>query len=302
MAEKEKKGVQIRTLPVKPKNLFQITMDLNKDDDLVTQRGVEFVHYVAIPSPIGLKDRGDYRRSDQYDTITSNGMIYKKVGCFTGTVVSNSKRKKPAEGGLVDQSTARLLLPRFYNEKATADGEEIHLAPGDRIFIKDLEVLVSNYQRMQYNPGGLDRAQFPVKSVQHLIDSRNKEYKCGYHFTISDGHIKWIAGKDNPGIDPETGKGRIYSIRYKYNAHWYITEIPNEVRVIQGTDGSGKRFPQRMPYSAIIQREYVYYNQNNDIDKEHGREKEVRDVEEPKDRVQTFSEYQIKVDINDIDC
>lgn len=295
MAEKEKKGQQIRSLPKTPKDLFQVTMDLAKNDDLITQRGVEFEHWAAIPSPIGLKDRGDYRRSDQYDTITSNGMIYKKTGCFVAAIVSNSKRKTAGEGGVIDYSTARLLVPRKY-----ADGSEVHLAPGDRVFIKDLEVLVSNYQRMQYAPGSLDRAQFPVKSVEYLIDSTNKEYKCGVHFRIKDGHIEWINGKDNPGIDPDTGKGRVYSMRYKYNAHWYITEIPNEVRVIQGTNDSGERFPERMPYSAIIQREYVYYNQNNDIDKNHGREKEVRDIEEPKEPVQVPGEYQIKVDMSDI--
>lgn len=301
MAKKEKKGQQLRSLPKNPKDLFQVTMDLAKNDDLITQRGVEFVHYVAIPSPIGLKDRGDYRRSDQYDTVTSNGMIYKKAGCFTAAIVSNSKRKRANEAGIVDYSVARLLVPRYYNKEATADGDEIHLAPGDRVFIKDLEVLVSNYQRMQYNPGGLDRAQFPVKDVEYLIDSQNKEYKCGYHFKIQDGNIKWIDGKDNPGIDLDTGKGRIYAMRYKYNAHWYITELPNEVRVIQGTNENGERFPERMPYSAIIQREYVYYNQNNDVDKDHGREKEVRDIEEPQQAIEVPGDYQVKVDMGDIE-
>ena len=300
MAKKEKKGQQVRSLAKTPKSLFQATMDLAKNDDLITQRGVEFEHWVAIPSPIGLKDRGDYRRSDQYDTVTSNGMIYKLSGCFTAAIVSNSKKKAPSQGGVFDYSTARLLVPRFYNDKGTADGEEIHLAPGDRVFIKDMEVLVSNYQRMQYNPGGLDRAQFPVSTVSHLIDSQNNEYKCGYHFKMKDGHIKWIDGRDNPGIDSETGKGRIYSMRYKYNAHWYITDIPNEVRVIQSTK-DGERAPERMPYSAIIQREYIYYNQNNDVDKDHGRKKEVRDVEEPKEPIQTSDNFQIKVDMNDID-
>lgn len=300
MAKKEKKGQQIRSIPKPPNDLFQITMDLNKNDDLITQRGVEFEHWVAIPSPIGLKERGDYRRTDQYDTITSNGMIYRLAGCFTASVVSNSKNKRPSEGGVFDYSTARMHVPRYYNKNATADGDEIHLAPGDRVFIKDMEVLVSNYQRMQYNPGSLDRAQFPIKCVEYLIDSQGKEYKPGYHFKISDGHIKWIEGRSNPGIDTETGKGRVYAIRYKYNAHWYITDIPNEVRVIQGTNDAGERFPERMPYSAIIQREYVYYNQNNDVDKDHGRNKEVRDIEEPKEPVQVVDEYQIKVDMDDI--
>lgn len=272
-----------------------IGINLESQDEFIKNRGVNLEHYAAIPSPIGLKDRGDYRRTDQYDSTSSNGMIYKKVGCFTGVIVSNSKRKTPSEGGIVDYSTARLLLPRFYN-----DNKEIHLAPGDRVFIKDVDVLVSNYQRMQYDPGNFDRAQFPIKCVEYLIDSRGIEYKEGIQFKIQDGYIEWIDGKDNPGIDPDTGKGRVYSIRYKYNAHWYITEIPNEVRVAQAFNADGEKVAERMQYSAVIQREYVYYNQNNDINKDYGKEKLVRNIEEPKDPIDTIYEYEIKVDMNDI--
>lgn len=272
-----------------------IGINLDSQDEFIQNRGIELEHYAAIPSPIGLKDRGDYRRSDQYDSISSNGMIYRKVGCFTGVIVSNSKRKTPSDGGVIDYSTARLILPRNYD-----DGEEIHIAPGDRIFIKGLEVLVSNYQRMQYDPGNFDRAQFPIKCVQFLVDSRGIEYKEGVQFKIQDGYVEWIDGKSNPGIDTDTGKGRVYSIRYKYNAHWYITEIPNEVRVAQTIDENGEKTPQRMQYSAIIQREYVYYNQNNDLNKDHGREKLVRNIEEPKDPTDTVYEYEVKVDMNDI--
>jgi hypothetical protein len=272
-----------------------IGVNLESQDQFVQNRGVHFEHYAALPSPIGLKDRGDYRRSDLYDSVSSNGMIYKKAGCFIGVITSNSKRKTQSDGGIVDYSTARLSLPRFYE-----DGSEIHLAPGDRVFIKDLEVLVPNYQRVEHNPGGLDRAQFPIKCVDHLMDSRGIEYKQGVHFKLKDGQIQWIDGKDNPGTDPDTGNGRIYSIRYKYNAHWYITEIPNEVRVAQSFDENGEKVAQRMPYSAIIQREYVYYNQNNDVDKDTGRQKEVRNIERPKEPVKVVDEYQVKVDMTDV--
>jgi hypothetical protein len=272
-----------------------IGINLESQDQFVQNRGVHFEHYAALPSPIGLKDRGDYRRSDLYDSASSNGMIYKKAGCFIGVITSNSKRKTQSDGGIIDYSTARLALPRFYE-----DGSEIHLAPGDRVFIKDLEVLVPNYQRIEHNPGGLDRAQFPIKCVEHLMDSRGIEYKQGVHFKIRDGQIEWIDGRDNPGTDPDTGNGRVYSVRYKYNAHWYITEIPNEVRVAQSFDENGEKVAQRMPYSAVIQREYVYYNQNNDKDKELGRQKEVRNVEPPKEPVHVIDEYEVKVDMADI--
>lgn len=300
MTKKIKKGTQLLSLPKNPKDLFQVTMDLSKSDDLVTQRGVQFMHYAAIPSPIGQKERGDYRRTDQYDVITSNGMIYKFVGCFTGAIVSNSKNKKNTSGGIADYSVARLILPRFYDDKTVADGKEIHIAPGDRVFVKDLEVLVVNYQKMQFNPYGVDQAQFPIKSVEHLVDSKNIEYKEGYHFNLKDGHIQWIEGRANPGVDEETGKGRVYSVRYKYNAHWYITDIPNEVRVIQGTEGNERKV-QRMSYSAVIQREYVYYNQNHNPESTDNRQKEKRQNKPVQQKIETIDNYKIKVDMNDIE-
>jgi hypothetical protein len=70
---------------------------------------------------------------------------------------------------------------------------------------------------------------------------------------------------------------------------------------MQGTNDSGERFPERMPYSAIIQREYVYYNQNNDVDKEKTREKEIRVVEAPKQALETSDSFKIKVDMSDIE-
>lgn len=289
---KVKKGQQADAIPKLPEDLFQATVDLNKNDDLIVQRGVDFEHWVAIPSPIGLKDRGDMRRSGQLDTVASNGMIYKKKGCFTAALVSNSKNKRNVDGGVIDYSTARLLVPRFYTN---AKDEHIHLAPGDRVFVKDLEVLVPDYQRVEFT-GGLDMAQFPIKKIEHVIDSDGIEYTCGIHFKIDHGKIRWVEGKKNPGFDTTTGKGKIYSIRYMYNAHWYVTDIPNEVRVIQETVGD-ERKATRMPYSAIIQREYVYFNQNNTDKKEEPtvREKNTKDIRTQKSNVE-----KLKADTADV--
>jgi hypothetical protein len=95
-----------------------------------------------------------------------------------------------------------------------------------------------------------------------LIDSRGVEYQQNIDYTVTrDGNIRWEEGGKNPGIDPLTGKGRIYSVRYLYRAYWYITIILKEVRITNVTS-NGARGPQRMPYHAMAQREYMYHNQN----------------------------------------
>lgn len=306
MAKKPSKGKQIDTLPKNPMDLEQISFNLKKQDQFVTSHGPCFVHYRAMPSPIGLKDRGDYRRSDSLDTISENGFIYTKCGEFSGVILNNSKSKQPTDGGMVDVSEGRLTLPRYYNEDSDEDaGKRIHLCPGDRIFLKNVdkeEKSVVNYQRVQYNHNGDDFLQFPAVCVEAIVDSLGRKYKEGVHFKITTGkdnygNIRWIDGKNNPGIDPDTKKGRVYSIRYRYEAHWYVARILNELRIGRITE-DGVRKEARLPYQVIIQREYVYHNRNKGNSQDSNKSEETdRTAPEPDDNIEP-NDYEVKVNIN----
>lgn len=264
MSNRKPNGIQIDTID-RNMEYVQESFDLDRLDNFVTGLGVEYMHYKAIPSPIGQNDRGDYRRNDGVDTITSNGMIYKCAGKFTATMTDNSRDRKRGEAGVLDPSESKLVMPRFYNVNGLADGKRIYLSPGDRIYVADplADVLVSNPQKMDYEPGVDNVPMFPIVELEMpIIDSRNIEYTKGVDFSITaDGNIRWIAGGKNPGIDPTTGKGRIYSVRYLYRSYWYITVLLKEVRVTNVTT-NGERAPERMPYHAIAVREYMYHNQN----------------------------------------
>lgn len=264
MSNRKPFGTQVDTID-RNAEYIQESFDLDRLDNFVTGLGVEYFHYKGLPSPIGKSDRGDYRRSDGVDTITSNGMIYRCAGKFTATMTDNSRDRKTGGAGTLDPSESKLVMPRFYNKNALADGDRIYLSPGDRIYVADplADVLVSNPQQMDYEPGIDNVPMFPIVQFElPIIDSRNQEYIEGADYKItSDGNIRWIAGGKNPGIDPNTGKGRTYSIRYLYRSYWYITVLLKEVRVTNVTT-DGERAPQRMPYHAIAVREYMYHNQN----------------------------------------
>jgi hypothetical protein len=246
----------------------QTSFDLSRQDAFVTGLGVDFIHYKAIPSPIGQKDRGDYRRSDGVDTITSNGYIYRCAGVFTAAPTDNARSQKTGEIGTLDPSESMLVLPRFYNKQGsadTADGKRIYLAPGDRIYLADpnADTKVPNHEKLDYEPSGVQIPMFPIVCLEEpIIDSLNQEYTENVDFVITkEGNVKWLPGGKNPGIDPDTGKGRIYSIRYLYKAYWYVTRLPKEIRMTNVTTG-GVRKPERMPSYAVITREYIYHNQN----------------------------------------
>lgn len=299
MANKKPDGNQVDTIN-RNSPFNQMSFDLNKQDKFVTSLGVEFTHFKAMPSPIGKKDRGDYRRSDGVDTITSNGMIYRCAGKFTATITDNSRESKKGDSGLLDPSQSRLVMPRFYNKNEVADGDRIYLAPGDRVYVADpdADVLVSNYQEMDYSIGP-NVPMFPIVRLDGpIVDSQNIEYVCGADYKIdSNGDIAWVPGGRNPGMDPETGKGRVYSIRYMYRAYWYVVQIPKEIRISNVTTGN-LRTPERMPMHAVIVREFIFHNKNRaDIQNQIKPKSEDRTVIAPPDSI-TPDKYVIPVDMS----
>lgn len=262
MSDRPEDGEQAYAInPYSP--FIQTSFNLEAFDKFATGLGVDFIHYKAMPSPIGLQDRGEYRR-DELDTITSNGMLYFCAGQFTATMTDNSRDKKRTDGGTVDPSEGRLVMPRFYNKLGVSDGARINLCVGDRLYYadKDADVKVSNYQRMTYE---LEHnvPMFPIIEMEiPIVDSRNIQYIQGVDYCITqEGNICWMDGGKNPGINPVTGKGRVYSVRYLYKAYYYVTALPKEVRVTNVTE-NGIRTPERASYYAMITREYIYHSQN----------------------------------------
>jgi hypothetical protein len=298
-------GTQTDTIP-RDSMMVQESFDLRRLDIFSTSLGVEFIHYKSMPSPIGKKDRGDYRRSDGVDTITSNGLIYKFAGKFTATMTDNSHNDKRGDSGTLDAAEGRLVLPRFYNAPGTggtANGERIFLLPGDRIYVADptTDVRVSNAQQMDYEPGVDNVPMFPIVCLElPITDSRNFEYTAGVDYVITtEGNIQWLSTGQNPGIDPDTGKGRVYSIRYLYHAYWYIFALPKEVRITKVTT-NGVRSPERMPYYAVVVREYIFHSQNRgELNNQLKSKDPQRANKEPVESIQPNTPY-IPVDMSDI--
>lgn len=301
MSDRPPKGIQVDTI-----NRFspqvQESFDLKRLDGFVTGLGVDFTHYKATPSPIGKNDRGDLRRNDGVDTITSNGMIYRCGGKFTATMTDNSREQRRNPSGVTDPSESRLVLPRFYNKSDVADGDRIYLMPGDRLYIADpdADVLVANSQLMDYQENLDNEPMFPIVSLQDkIVDSLNREYIQGVDFTItSQGNIRWAGGK-NPGIDVNTGKGRVYSIRYLYRAFYYVVALPKEVRVTNVTNG-GVRSPERMAMHAVICREYIFHQQNRGDKTNQNVSKTPQRVEAAPQESINPNKFEIPVDMSTI--
>lgn len=293
MSIRPPKGVQLLAInPWCP--IVETSFNLFADDAFVNGQGIDYAHYKCVVSPIGLKDRGDYRR-DGLDTITSNGMIYTYAGTFSAAEVSNTRDKRRIDGGTDDPSVSNLIMPRFYNKSGPSvpnqinvapedDGCRIYMAPGDRIYVSDPQanVKVSNYQKMTFELQD-NVPMFPIIAMElPIFDNANKQYVEGLDYVItSKGNISWLPTGSNPGFDPKTGLGNVYSVRYLYKAFFYVVSLPKEVRMAVVTEG-GVRKAERMAYNAQIQREYLYHSQNRGDPKNISQSKTLdRAVQEP---------------------
>jgi len=234
----------------------QISFDKGAFDSMIRSQGVTLVHHKALPSPIGLTSRDDVRHPDQTDDKGSNGYIYRVAGCVTTSFMSNAGKGVSIDMGEQKLGTAMITVPRFYDDKPS---EPVLLTIYDRLYVKDCEVQVENWQRVEAHATGVDRLTYPATKVLFLVDSRGADYAEGADFALdAEGRIVW-AGQRRPAAEPESGRGAVYSVRYRYVPHWYVRDLIHEVRVAQTTDlAGGVRTVERMPYTAVVQREYVF--------------------------------------------
>lgn len=224
----------------------------------IKAHGVEFCHWRSMRCPVGLIDES----TDRVVHIgnhhnCSNGFLYTKAGSVKAILTGNSMDSRLSEVGFLDGSSVSVTLDLTYQDS----GCEVYIAPFDRLYLADEAIVVSNWQLVTHTPAEDDKLNFPAVSVQDLVDNQGTVYKQDVDFSVRDGRIHWLTG--GPGIQPNTNKGRVYSVRYTYRPYWLVSHLSHEIRVVQGQDAYGNQTTKRMPQAASLQREYVHRDQSN---------------------------------------
>lgn len=246
---------------------YQVSFTPGAHDHLVQSHGIRLVHLRAIPDPRGMTSKGDNHAVGNPTHRTSRDQhIYKEVGIVRAFFSNNSDNVNQQAIGDLIGATAFLTLPEFYEkESEEAPDCPVLVHPYDRFYLKDIETRVVTTQFMEANSTGLDRLSYPATFVEHLIDADGKEYRENEHFQIDpEGNIKWIS-QNRPGWNPQIGRGKVYSIRYRYTPYFIVDRIIHEIRVGLITDlATSQRSVRRMPYEVQVVREYVFKDRNRD--------------------------------------
>jgi hypothetical protein len=228
-------------------------------DEVTAGHGVLLEHYIGIRCPAGLVDKTDslHRPHPDHEGC-SNGFIYKSAGLVMATFAGVGKDVRQVDLGILDPSTSNVTFTRSYT-----DGRQVFMSPMDRFFLAEESILVPNWDVVEASPIGLDRLLFPAAVVTHVVDSRGLWYQVGKDYQLTNGQIQWLQGH-GPGMDPQSGKGRIFTARYLYRPYWYLQRMLHEIRPVQTMDNDGNRRIQQANQAAVLQREYVYVNEDGD--------------------------------------
>ena len=237
---------------------YQVSFDRAAFNALVSGQGVRMVHFKALPDPNGIASRGDTH--DVSGTReSSDGFLYREAGCLQVAFMNNGTSQTLQDIAIIDESMAYLTFPTHYE----GSEEEVIVSDWDRFYLKDVEVRVETFQLVEASVTGIDRLQYPATCVVWLVDSDGVEYQKDKDFVLdSSGNIVWV-GQKRPGIDPKLGRGKVYSVRYRYVPFFVVQRLLHEVRVSQVTDPvTFERTLERMPYQAFVVREKVLQDRN----------------------------------------
>jgi hypothetical protein len=240
-----------------------VAFDAQAWDDAVSAHGLTFIHWQAMPDPIGLQSKYDSRKPDAVNNPNVfNGFYYVKMGELQAIMSGNTKETKATAGGIVDSGIAQFTPATRYLCFKNEIPQRVYLSPYDRFYLKDEDIFVPRGELIEASITGVDRATFPVEKVINIVDADGISYDSSC-YTIDKGLIHW---KDKrPSFNVEVNKGKVYSIKYLLRPFFYVHRLIHELRLMQILDemtGDHKLIPVNQ--SCIVQREYMFQNKQVD--------------------------------------
>jgi hypothetical protein len=240
---------------------LSISFDFEAFDRSIRGHGCRLIHFQSMRCPVGMVDLDDNRRPHSDHAGCSNGFIYREMGQITALFTSNSTHQDSKDIGFVDSSSVTVTFPRGYDNSDLA----FYPAQFDRFYIAEDNIVVPTWEVCKANGTGVDRLNFPVVSVERLVDNRGQDYKEGDDFTVCGGKINWTTSGLRPAPDLETGNGGIVSVRYLYRPYFYLARAIHELRIAQVDDPmTAERRLVRMPQMAVLNREWMFRNEAQD--------------------------------------
>ena len=223
-------------------------------DQLVNQRGIRFIHRLAIPC-MNINDLDQNTHDPKCVVCDGSGIYYYREKEIYGLFYSNSLQKMFEHHGVWEVGSAVCTLPTEY-----ADGTQAEFNTYDQLMIPDFTVRMYELKEFVPNISLTQQVRYPIQKIDFIASAANnvvKEYVLGVDYTLTvDGKIKWVSGKQ-PSYNNTIERGDVYVVSYFANPVYTVLQHMRELRITQEMDASGNKVAKRLSQQIIVRRDYL---------------------------------------------
>lgn len=221
-------------------------------DQLIQNRGIRFIHRKAIPCP-NIKSIDDNSHDPNCAICEGDGMFYYQEKEIFGLFYSNSLEKNLEQQGMWEIGTAVLTFPTEY-----ADGTQADFNMYDQLVVPDFTVRLWELKEYEPAPDNRQYLRYPINNIEFIasvIDGVLKPFVLGVDYTIVDGGIQWVAGKE-PGYSNIEERGRVFTVAYFANPVYNVVQHLRELRITQEMV-AGQKVAKRLPQQILVKRDFL---------------------------------------------
>lgn len=222
-------------------------------DQLLSQRGIRFIHHKAIPC-MNVESTDFQAHQPDCPFCDDSGLIYYESKEIWGIFSGNSIEKTFEAHGVWETGTAVLTLPTEY-----PDGTQADFNTYDRLEIPDFTVRLWEQKGYEPRPEGIQDLRYPVQKVEYassITDGVQKFYYPGIDFNVTaEGGIQWISGKE-PAYNSTLERGEVIGWAYFANPVYVVVQSLRELRITQEMV-NGIKTAKRLPQQILIRRDFM---------------------------------------------
>ena len=225
-------------------------------DQLLSQRGIRFIHQKAVPCP-NIQSLNTNAHEPDCPFCDDSGIIYYGSNEIYGVFSGNSIEKTFEAHGVWEIGSAVVTLPTQY-----PTGDQADFNTYDRLTIPDFEVRMWELKEYEPRTDLIQQLRYPVVQVEYASSITNdvqKFYQVDQDFTITpEGYIQWIPGQQ-PSYDAARDVGEVIVWSYYANPVYVVLQSLRELRITQELI-DGQKVARRLPQQILVRRDFMMGN------------------------------------------
>jgi len=222
-------------------------------DQLLSQRGIRFIHHKAIPC-MNVESTTFQAHQPDCSFCDDSGFIYYESREIWGVFSGNSIKKTFEAHGVWETGTAVVTLPTEY-----PDGVQADFNTYDRLEIPDQTVRLWELKGYEPRPDNLQDLRYPIQNVDYassITDNVQKFYTAGVDFNITpEGAIEWISGQE-PIYSVSLERGEVVGWAYYAKPVYVVMQSLRELRITQELV-NGVKTARRLPQQILVKRDFM---------------------------------------------